>query len=107
MKQAICILSALVAVNSPLFAILQISIIESQSGGHGMDQRWLDLVDDMGDDGTILPQSTLDNSDFFATTDLLIVSSGTIALPENRWETVKQFLENGGDVYLTTEYLTS
>ena len=72
---------------------LNISIIESQSflSGHVMDIRWSAVVTSMGHTATILPQSTLDNNAFFATTDLLIVSSGVINLPANRVATYCNF----------------
>lgn len=61
----------------------------------------------MGHTATILPQSTLDNNSFFATTDILIVSSGVIDLPSNRVNTVIEFIRSGKPVYLQNEYLCS
>jgi len=84
---------------------VKITIIESQSYGHTMDQKWLTLANSLGDTAAIYPQTTLDNNTFFATTDVLIVSSGVIPLPANRVATILQYLQQGGKVYLQSEYL--
>jgi hypothetical protein len=86
-----------------------ITIIESSSinSGHYQDTIWLSVVDSMGYNGTIAPQSTLDNTNFFSTTDILIISSGTINIPENRKNTVVQFIQQGGQVYLQAEHQSS
>ncbi len=81
-----------------------VTIIESQSGGAAMDTVWFNVCVNMGFTPTISPQSTLDNNTFFATTNLLIISSGTIALPGSRVATIQQFLQTGKPVYLQTEY---
>ncbi len=86
---------------------LNVTIIESQSfnSGHVMDTRWSAVVTSMGHTATILPQNTLDNNTFFATTDILIISSGVINLPANRVAVILQFLQSGKPVYLQCEYL--
>jgi gliding motility-associated-like protein len=85
---------------------LQIKIVESQSfvSSDSMDLRWLQIVNAMGHTGSIVPQTTLDNSSFFASTDVLIISSGSINLPANRLNTISQFLQIGKPVYLQGEY---
>src|SRR5690349_10254777 len=72
---------------------VRITIIESQSfnSGHNMDQIWLTLAQGMGHTATINPQTTLDNNNFFSSTDILIISSGVIALPANRVNTILQY----------------
>ncbi len=94
---------------APLLAALNITIIESQSemAGHDMDQEWLALATSLGHTAAIMPQTTLDGPGFFPTTDLLIISSGVIGIPQYRRDTILDFLLTGGDVYLTGEYLTS
>jgi gliding motility-associated-like protein len=86
---------------------LNFTIIESQSMnvGHNMDVNWQTIVTGMGHTATIAPQTTLDNNAFFATTDILIVSSGVIDLFPNRVATILQFLQTGKSVYLQSEYL--
>ncbi len=88
---------------------LNITIIESRSAnsGHDMDLDWQAVATLMGHTPTIMPQATLDNNAFFATTDILIVSSGTITLPANRVATIQQFLQTGKPVYLQSEYQAS
>jgi len=88
---------------------LNVVIIESQSAnsGHDMDVQWQSLLTSMGHAATISPQTTLDNTSWFAATDLLLVSSGVIALPANRVTTIQQFLQSGNPVYLQGEYQCS
>ncbi len=88
---------------------LLITIIESQSenSAHNMDLNWQTVATNMGHTATILPQTTLDNTDFFSTTDILIISSGVIGIPMNRRVIIQQFIEQGGPVYLQSEYLSS
>jgi hypothetical protein len=84
-----------------------VTIIESASGGHSMDTVWAGVATAMGHTPTISPQTTLDDTGFFATTDILIVSSGVIGLPGNRVATIQQFIEQGGPVFLQSEYVCS
>jgi len=85
---------------------LNVTIIESQSlyTTDIMDKQWDSVLTLIGHNCTILPQSTLDNNSFFASTDVLIVSSGSITLPANRVSTIQQFLQTGKSVYLQGEY---
>ncbi len=85
---------------------LNITIIESQSfnPGHAMDIEWSNVLTGMGHSPVISPQTTLDNTTFFANTDILIVSSGVILLPANRITTILQFIQSGKPVYLQSEY---
>jgi hypothetical protein len=85
------------------------TIIESQStmAAHNMDVQWQNVLTGMGHTATILPQTALDNTGFFGSTDVLIVSSGIIALPANRVTTIRQFMQTGKSVYIQGEYLTS
>lgn len=85
---------------------LNVTIIQSSTvTGHIMDTNWNDVATGMGHSSVIVPQTTLDNTIFFSTTDILIVASGTIALPPNRVNTIIQFLQTGKPVYLQGEYL--
>lgn len=84
-----------------------VTIIESASGGHTMDTVWAGVATGMGHTPVIVPQTTLDTTGFFATTDILIVSSGVLALPGNRVSTIQQFIEQGGPVFLQSEYVCS
>jgi|GEM_PF-2804514 len=86
-----------------------IKIIESQSynAGHVMDTKWLAEVTAMGHTASIVPQTTLDNNGFFASTDLLIVSSGVIGLTPTRVQNIIDFVQSGKPVYIQGEYLTT
>ncbi len=55
----------------------------------------------------IYPQSTLDTTAFFATTDILVISSGVIGLSSTAVSNIDAFLAAGGNVYLQGEYLAS
>lgn len=86
-----------------------VTIIESQSfnGGHTMDTQWQNVATGMGYTASINPQSTLDTTGFFATTDILVVSSGVITLSGLALTNIKDFVNGGGQVYLQGEYLTT
>ncbi len=93
-------------IKSDSLKALHITIVESQSylNTDVMDVKWKLVADTMGYTSSIVPQTTLDNTTFFAGTDILIVSSGSIALPANRVNTILQFLQAGKPVYLQGEY---
>ncbi len=107
MKKSILLLSIILHVN--ICFSLHITIVESQSAnsGHTMDSHWLSVATGMGHTAQIEPQTILDNTTFFATTDILIVSSGVIALSPLRVSTILQFLQTGKPVYLQSEYLST
>jgi len=88
---------------------LNVTIIESQSylNTDVMDVKWKNVAISMGYTASVVPQTTLDNSTFFAATDVLIISSGSIALPANRVATIQQFLQTGKPVFLQGEYQCS
>ncbi len=69
-----------------------------------MDGVWSGVVTSMGHTPSISPQTTLDNNAFFASTDILIVSSGVINLSPVRISTILAFLQTGKPVYIQTEY---
>lgn len=85
------------------------TIIESQSSmaAHNMDVNWRTVLLGMGHIVTILPQTALDNNAFFGTTDVLIVSSGIIALSAPKRATIQQFMQTGKSVYIQGEYQTT
>ena len=84
-------------------------IIESKSNepGQVMDSLWNSLCHSIGYSSAIYPQTKLDSSNWFCSTDVLIVSSGIIDLPPNRISTIQTYLDHGGRVYLQSEYLAS
>jgi|GEM_PF-2828106 len=92
---------------SPAAQSQNVTIIESQTMSHPMDQVWLNIVTGMGMTGSIYPQTTLDNTAFIPTTDILIVASGVINIPANRVNNILVYLLQGGMVYLQTEYDTN
>ena len=95
-------------VKSPILAPepLIVTIIESTSfhPGHTQDGIWEDVATEMGHSASIQPQTTLDNTDFFSTTDLLIISSGVIDIPLQRRAIIEQFIQQGGGAYIQSEY---
>ena len=84
-------------------------IIESQSfnSGQVMDQNWLTVCQGLGYTAAIYPQTELDIDTWFSTTDVLIISSGVINIPQNRIDTIQAFLMQGGRVYVQAEYLNT
>ena len=85
---------------------LSIKIVESQSFNvlHDMDLTWLAVCQNMGHNASIEQQNILDNTDFFNTTDILIISSGVVEMPDNRRDIIQQYVEQGGPVYFQSEY---
>ncbi len=86
-----------------------VTIIESQSTmtAHDMDVEWRNVASGMGFTAAIFPQSTLDTTAFFATTDILVISSGIIGLSTTAVSNIQAYVAQGGQVYLQGEYLTS
>lgn len=102
------VIISLIIVFSTLSGLgANVSIIESQSNGlsQNMDDKWYEVAVSMGHSVTIVPQTFLDNTNFFPTTDLLIVASAPISLTPNRVETVLEFIKSGKPVYLQGEYI--
>ena len=88
--------------------VSNIKIIESQSiSGHVMDDVWRTVAQGLGHSAVIVPQTTLDDTTFFITTDILIISSGVINIPTNRVNTIKSFIMRRKNVYLQCEYLST
>lgn len=85
---------------------LSIKIVESQSYNilHDMDVTWLSVCQNMGHNASIEQQTFLDNTDFFNTTDILIISSGVVEMPDNRRDIIQQYVEQDGPVYFQSEY---
>jgi hypothetical protein len=82
-------------------------VIESQSTNpaHAMDLVWVGVATGMGFTASVYPQSTLDTTAFFSTTDILVISSGLIGLSSAASTNVTNFVSGGGQVYLQGEYL--
>ncbi|HUM46994.1 MAG TPA: T9SS type A sorting domain-containing protein [Chitinophagales bacterium] len=91
---------------SKTLAAQNITIIESQSynPGHVMDIVWQSTASSAGMNAVIAPQSTLLDTNFFANTDALIVSSGVIILTNTQINTLIQFMKSGRSLYLQGEY---
>ncbi|MFI5135300.1 MAG: T9SS type A sorting domain-containing protein [Chitinophagales bacterium] len=85
----------------------KITIIESHSGNTWavQDSFWKLAATNMGYSATVVPQNTLDSLSNLDSTDVLIVSSGTIILPESRLQTVVNFVKGGRPAYIQSEYL--
>ncbi|MCA9657453.1 MAG: hypothetical protein KC486_03865, partial [Myxococcales bacterium] len=93
------------ALDGPQTVLIIISSDENQ--GHDMDESWHELLTGLGHDASIVPQSTLNDQTFFATTDVLIVASGVKALGAGQVATIQAFVEAGKGVYLQSEYLAT
>jgi hypothetical protein len=84
---------------------VRIDIVESRSNiGQEMDTRWLAAAKDRGHDAEIRPQELLDRFENLTGTDVLVVSSGVIAMPRSRVEVIVDFVAAGKGVYLQSEY---
>ncbi|HTN18128.1 MAG TPA: T9SS type A sorting domain-containing protein [Chitinophagaceae bacterium] len=77
-------------------------------GSYAMDTYWQSIAAGLGHTAIIVPVSMLNNTDFFDTTDILIVSYGmTGALTATQQNTIEQFLKTGKSVYIQAEYQTT
>ncbi len=70
-----------------------------------MDSVWYDVALGMGHTAMILPYTTLLDTSFFSTTDVLIISNATVALFPSDIKTILWCIRKGKPVYLQTEYL--
>ncbi len=104
MKKILVLLGLILSLNN-VFAY-NVTIVESHytNPGQNMDTIWYQVCVAMGYTPVIVQQTALDANTFFSTTDLLIISSGVIALPANRVTTIQQFAQTGKPVYIQTEY---
>ncbi len=95
------------ALAGPGFAQTQVLIIESQSqqSSHDMDFEWANVASSAGYAVLTGTQGDLASSAFHGTTDVLVVSSGVIALPAPAATSIADFLAQGGRVYLQGEYM--
>lgn len=96
-------------VGQPAGAGATVLIIESQSanGGHDQDIEWLAVANAEGFSASIGSQATLNSTTYYATTDVLVISSGVITLSAGAVANIQGFLAQGGSVYLQGEYLPS
>jgi gliding motility-associated-like protein len=85
----------------------KIAILESQSvhSLHNMDDNWLSTAASLGHDATIVEQTFLDDYVNFNDYDVILTASGLIEIPDNRKANLLQFIQNGGNVYIQSEYL--
>ena len=70
-----------------------------------MDVNWKNISTSLGHTATIVSQTFLDDYSNLTNTDVLVLSSGLIDIPDNRKAIILQFVQNGGNVYLQSEYL--
>lgn len=84
-----------------------IKIIDAGSFYFTSDSSWYQIAVDMGHTASINPLSTLNDTSFYATTDILIVSGGTISYSTLQINNILGFIKRGKSVYLQAEYLIS
>ncbi len=70
-----------------------------------MDANWSNVAEAMGYTANIVGQNFLDDYANFSSTDVIILSSGLIDIPDTRKANILQFVQNGGNVYIQSEYL--
>jgi len=107
MKFIFIILAVIFAI--PNATSQNVTIVESQTGDDWSDQdtHWEDIAISMGLNAEIVPQNFLESSANLESTDALIISSGTIALPPANYETLLDYVMNGGAAYVQSEYQVS
>ena len=72
----------------------RVTIIESTSAntGHTQDPAWASVAAAEGFVAGIYPQSTLETTAFFGTSDILVISSGMIGLTATAASSIDAFL---------------
>lgn len=83
-----------------------VAIIESTSAnsGHTMDAIWQTVATEAGHTATILPQSALADLAQLDGYDVLVVSSGVIAIDATQIATIAAFAASGRGVFVQGEY---
>ena len=83
-----------------------IAIIESTSFHplQQMDAKWSNMATSLGHSTTILSQTSLDDVNNLSGYDVLILSNGLIQLTATREEVLHQFVAQGGNAYIQSEY---
>lgn len=79
----------------------------TDDGSYSMDNNWLTKVKSMGHTAYIVPQSMLNDTTFFDTTDVLIISNGLGTYSATQVTTIQRFLRSGKSVYFQAEYSTA
>ena len=87
---------------------LNVTIIESTNPLYMMDTHWQNVCTSMGHTVTLQPNAFLDLYSNLAATDILIYSSGADnVLTPTHIANMHQYLQNGGKIYMQTEYDSS
>lgn len=83
-----------------------IAIIESTSFHplQQMDSKWTNFASSLGHNATILSQASLDDVSNLSGYDVLILSNGLIQLTPTREHVLYQFVAQGGNAYIQSEY---
>lgn len=79
----------------------------TSAGGYQADGAWLTVATAMGYTASIVPAATLNDTSFFPSTDILIVSTGVNPIAPVQIATIQTFLQSGKSVYLQGEYQSS
>ena len=69
-----------------------------------MDSKWEAIISNMGHSTTIFPQTSLDDVANFNGFDILVLTNGLIQLTPLREETLHQYVAQGGNAYIQSEY---
>ncbi|MEO1514787.1 MAG: gliding motility-associated C-terminal domain-containing protein [Bacteroidota bacterium] len=69
-----------------------------------MDQRWQTIAAQRGHTSNIYEQTALDHIDSLTSADILIITSGLIDIPAHRQAVIRQFVQQGGNVYIQSEF---
>ena len=91
---------------SPFANAANIAIIESTSFHplQKMDTKWETIANTLGHTTSILNQTSLDDLSNLSGFDVLILTNGLIQLTETREEVLHQFVAQGGNAYIQSEY---
>lgn len=84
---------------------LKVKITDDGSSIHHMDDNWLTVASGLGHTALIVPVSILNDTNFFDTTDILIVSAGIPSYTATQKANMEKFVESGKSIYIQGEYL--
>ncbi len=90
-------------ISGKIFAA-NVTIIQSTNAAWTADTLWKFVATGMGHNATIQQDTILDNTNFFATTDVLVTPVYDINLTPARIANIILFMQTGKGVYIQSEY---
>lgn len=106
MKLKFTLLSLLMSMMFANTYALRVKITDD-GAGYSMDLNWQNAATGLGHTAIIVPVSILDDTTFFDTTDVLIVTNGIASYTATQAANMEKFLKSGRSLYIQGEYQTT